>query len=87
MTDCPRLAPQVRLQWDSVRERHVLLQPEGVLLLNPTAAAILELCDGRRNVGEIAERLSVTYNHVVEDDILHFLQRLVQKRVVKADGS
>ena len=29
-TNRPRLARRVRLEWDSVRERHVLLAPEGV---------------------------------------------------------
>ena len=87
VTDRPMLAPQVRMQWDAVRERHVLLQPEGVLVLNPTGAAILALCDGRRPVGEIVHQLSETYNQVVEDDVLGFLQRLVHKRVLKADGS
>ena len=86
-TDRPMLAPQVRMQWDAVRERHVLLQPEGVLVLNPTGAAILELCDGRRPVDEIVDQLRSTYNHVVEDDVLVFLQRLVHKRVLRADGS
>jgi pyrroloquinoline quinone biosynthesis protein D len=87
LTDRPTLAPQARVQWDAVRGKHVLLQPESVLVLNPTAAAILDLCDGRRDVGEIVEHLTTTYNHVVEDDVLIFLQRLVRKRVLKADGS
>ena len=35
--DAPQLATGVRLHWDKVRERHVLLYPEGALVLNPTA--------------------------------------------------
>ena len=33
----------------AVRQQRVLLYPEGVVLLNDTGAAILDLCDGRRS--------------------------------------
>ena len=42
----PALWRLARLDFDSVRQQHVLLYPEGAVLLNPTGAAILELCDG-----------------------------------------
>jgi pyrroloquinoline quinone biosynthesis protein D len=38
----PQLATGVRLHWDGVRSRHVLLYPEGALALNSTAADVLE---------------------------------------------
>ena len=38
----PALAPGVRLHWDEVRQRHVLLFPEGALTLNQTAVDVLE---------------------------------------------
>ena len=55
--DRPRLSPQVRLRYDQARQRHVLLTPETVTLLNGTGAAILELCDGARTVAEILDFL------------------------------
>jgi len=58
----PRLASGVRLHWDGVRERHVLLFPEGALALNATAVAVLELCDGTRTIDEIARELSTRYD-------------------------
>jgi pyrroloquinoline quinone biosynthesis protein D len=57
----PRLVTGARLQYDDVREEHVLLVPEGVVRLNPTAAAVLELCDGERSVEEIVGALSARY--------------------------
>jgi pyrroloquinoline quinone biosynthesis protein D len=57
----PRLATGARLRYDEVREEHLLLIPEGAVRLNPTAAEVLELCDGRRSVDEIAETLSQRY--------------------------
>ena len=53
----PRVAPKARLHWDEVRERHVLLYPEGLVALNDTAAAILQLCDGDRPVEQIVATL------------------------------
>lgn len=82
-TNRPHLARQVRLEWDPVRERHVLLAPEGVLVLNKTGAAILSLCDGERTVAAIVEELRRQYSHVVADDVQEFLSRLVTKRWVE----
>ena len=82
-TNRPRLARQVRLQWDPVRERQVLLAPEGVLVLNQTGATILDLCDGERTVVEIVEELRGRYNHVAGDEVRDFLTRLVAKRLVE----
>jgi pyrroloquinoline quinone biosynthesis protein D len=58
----PRLVDGVRLQYDDVREEHVLLVPEGAVRLNQTAAQVLELCDGRRSLEEIAATLSQRYS-------------------------
>jgi pyrroloquinoline quinone biosynthesis protein D len=86
-TNRPHLARQVRLEWDPVRERHVLLAPEGVLVLNHTGATILGLCDGERTVVEIVEELRGRYNRVAGDEVRDFLARLVAKRWVElGDG-
>jgi pyrroloquinoline quinone biosynthesis protein D len=82
-TNRPHLARQVRMEWDPVRERQVLLAPEGVLLLNQTGATILGLCDGERTVVEIVEELRGQYNRVVGDEVRDFLARLVAKRWVE----
>ena len=81
----PRLSVQARLQWDAVREQQVLLLPEGVLVLNATAAAILALCDGQRSVSTIAADLSAQYNRVVEQEVVTFLNRLIERRVIECD--
>ena len=58
----PRLVDGARLQYDDVREEHLLLVPEGAVRLNETAAQVLELCDGRRSLDEIAAALSQRYS-------------------------
>jgi pyrroloquinoline quinone biosynthesis protein D len=66
----PRLADGARLQYDDVREEHLLLVPEGAVRLNETAANVLELCDGRRSLEEIAAALSERYSGAdVTDDV------------------
>jgi pyrroloquinoline quinone biosynthesis protein D len=60
----------------------VLLFPEGVLVPNATAAAVLELCDGARSVTEITTALSGRYSGVVAQDVLSVLSRLGERRVV-----
>lgn len=79
-TNRPRLVRRTRLQWDSVREKHVLLAPEGVLMLNQTGATILGLCDGERTVADIVAELQGQYERVEEDEVLDFLARLIGKR-------
>jgi pyrroloquinoline quinone biosynthesis protein D len=79
----PELAPHVRLTFDRARDQHVLLGPESVAVLNRTGADILGLCDGRRTVSEIMQELRGRYNRVVDDEVQHFLARLVAKRYVE----
>ena len=86
-TNRPRLARRVRLEWDPVREQHMLLEPEGVLVLNQTGTTILGLCDGERTVFKIVEELRGQYDYVAEDEVRDFLSRLVAKGLVElGDG-
>ncbi len=82
-TNRPHLARQTRMEWDPAREQHVLLAPEGVLVLNQTGATILGLCDGERTVAEIVDELRKKYNSVDGDEVQNFLARLVAKRLVE----
>jgi coenzyme PQQ biosynthesis protein PqqD len=80
---CPRLITGARLQYDDVREEHVLLVPEGVVRLNPTAAAVLELCDGARSVEEIVGALSARYEGAdLGDDVQSLVDGLTQRGLV-----
>jgi pyrroloquinoline quinone biosynthesis protein D len=58
----PRLVTGARLRYDEVREEHLLLVPEGAVRLNPSAAQVLELCDGERTVDDIVDLLSARYD-------------------------
>ena len=79
----PRLRRGVRLSFDRVRQAHVLLFPEGVVMPNATAVAVLELCDGERTVSEIVSALSETYTGVRTEDVQNVLARFVERHVVE----
>ena len=80
---CPRLVTGARLQYDDVREEHVLLVPEGVVRLNPTAAAVLELCDGERSLEEIVDILSERYEGAdLRDDVQGLVDGMAQRGLV-----
>jgi pyrroloquinoline quinone biosynthesis protein D len=81
----PRLRRGVRLSYDSTRQATVLLHPEGVLLLNDTAVAVLERCDGETSVPAIVHAMSVTYQGVRTDDVVELLTRLEGRRLVVCD--
>jgi pyrroloquinoline quinone biosynthesis protein D len=78
----PTLWRLARLDFDRVRQQHVLLYPEGAVLLNDTGAAILELCDGRRSIAAIAKILEERYNCDVTDDVTEYLSRLVERELI-----
>ena len=79
----PVLWRLARLDFDSVRQRHVLLYPEGTVLLNETSAAILGLCDGQRTVDEITRVLQERYAGVVAADVTEFLSQLADRELIR----
>jgi pyrroloquinoline quinone biosynthesis protein D len=79
----PRLWRLARLDYDAVRQQHVLLYPEGAVLLNATGAAILELCDGHRSVAAIAQILGERYNCDVADDVTEYLSQLAERELIR----
>jgi pyrroloquinoline quinone biosynthesis protein D len=79
-TGKPRLAAKARLKWDEVRQQPLLLFPEGVLMLNPTAHEVVALCDGQRTIGQIVADLRKKFdNEAVDADVRELLARLAGK--------
>jgi len=79
----PRLATGARLRYDEVREEHVLLIPEGAVRLNPTAAEVLELCDGVRSVDDIVGALCARYEGAdLRDDVQELIDAMQQRGLV-----
>ena len=79
----PRLVTGARLRYDEVREEHLLLIPEGAVRLNPTAAQVLELCDGERSLDDIVGALSARYDGAdVRDDVVELVDGMAQRGLV-----
>jgi len=83
LTARPTLWRLARLDYDPVRQRRVLLYPEGAVLLNETGAAVLELLDGRRTVSEIAAILEQRYRADVTADVTEYLADLAAKELIR----
>jgi pyrroloquinoline quinone biosynthesis protein D len=81
-TDRPILAPKVRFKWDNVRQKHLLLFPEGLLVLNQAAQEVITMCDGKHKVITIVGSLSEKYKTHVDADVREILSRLVEKRLL-----
>jgi pyrroloquinoline quinone biosynthesis protein D len=84
----PRLVTGARLRYDEVREEHLLLVPEGAVRLNPTAAAVRELCDGERTVDDIVGVLTVRYDGAdVSDDVRELVNGMAEKGLLVDAGA
>ena len=79
----PKLWRMARLQFDPVRQRPVLLYPEGAVLLNDTGAAILELCDGNHTVSQIVKILSDRYGSDVTADVAEYLALMAERELIR----
>ena len=84
----PTLAPKARLRWDRQTSRYLLLYPERGLVLNPTAADVVQLCTGEHTVGAIIDRLAAKYAREprasVEREVLAFLGQMAERGLIRS---
>lgn len=85
MTPAHRLARGVRLRREADGSA-LLLVPEGIVTLNDTAAAVLELTDGSRTIAAIAADLSERFDAdraALEIDVRDLLDEFVTRGYVR----
>lgn len=71
----PRLSPLFRLQYEAAQSAWVLLYPEGMVQLNPSAAEILRRCDGQRDVETIVAELQTLFSvQGIGDEVVNLLR-------------
>ena len=83
----PKLAPKTKLRLDPKTGKYILLYPEKGLLLNPTGAAILKLCDGQKSLSEIVSTLALEFQSgadVLRPEVLGFVQGLLDRGLLQA---
>jgi pyrroloquinoline quinone biosynthesis protein D len=58
----PKIANGYRLQFEEAQDTWVLLYPEGMVKLNPSASEILQRCDGKACVEDIVATLEKAFD-------------------------
>ena len=85
----PRLAAKARLRYDRKSTRYMLLYPERGLVLNPTAADIVQLCTGEHTVEAIVQRLADKYTsqprEAIAQEVQTFLDVMAARGLVHAE--
>lgn len=70
----PAIANGYRLQFEEAQDTWVLLYPEGMVKLNPTASHILQRCDGKSSVQAIVGQLEAAFETTgLSEDVQGFL--------------
>jgi coenzyme PQQ biosynthesis protein PqqD len=86
LTATPRLAPGVRLNEKNQQPR-MLLAPGRDFPLRGPSLEIVQLCDGKHTVQQIAEKLQALYPKAepqrVTDDLLNYLALLHDQRTIE----
>ncbi len=86
----PKLASKVRLRWDKREGKYLLLYPERGLLLNATAADIVQLCTGEHTVGGIVGQLVAKYpgkaREEIEREVTAFLTQIQARGLLEGVG-
>lgn len=57
----PRLAPHFVFRWEASQDAFIMLYPEGLIKLNPSAGEILKRCDGQYSVSAIIADLQANF--------------------------
>jgi pyrroloquinoline quinone biosynthesis protein D len=83
----PRIGRGFRLQWEQAQGCHVILYPEGMVKLNPSAGEILRRCDGVRSLGAIVADLEAAFStQGLAADVLGFADVAAQQRWLEWDA-
>lgn len=84
LTSVPTINTLFRLQYEDAQESWVLLYPEGMVKLNPSAAEIMQRCDGERSLAQIIENLETAFDtQGLEKDVLGFVDVALEQRWIK----
>ena len=79
----PRLVTGARLRLRRGARGARAAHPRGRRRLNPTAAEVLELCDGERTIDDIVGELSARYDGAdVRDDVEELVDAMTREGLV-----
>jgi pyrroloquinoline quinone biosynthesis protein D len=78
----PVLPRHAKLKYDETRQVWVILAPERVLAPDDISVEVLQLCNGERSVGDVADQLAAKYaapREAILADVIVMLQDLADK--------
>ncbi len=85
--DVPQLTRHFRLQWEEAQQAWVLLYPEGMVRLSPSAAEILRRVDGATRVEAIVADLERAYPGAeLRRDVMEFLEVAHDRGWIRTQG-
>jgi len=71
----PGIAPTFRFQWEEAQNCYVILYPEGMVKLSPSAGAIMKYIDGASSLSSIVADLKQEFPGAdLEADVYKFLE-------------
>lgn len=84
LSDIPQMNNLFRLQFEPAQDAYVLLFPEGMIKLNPSAGEILSRVNGESSVTEIITSLMIKFPTAgdLTDDVTEFLRTAHDKKWV-----
>jgi pyrroloquinoline quinone biosynthesis protein D len=81
----PEITRRHRLQWEEAQQAWVLLYPEGMVKLNPSAGEILKRVDGARSVAEVIGELERAFPGAdLRQDVMAFLEAAHERGWIRA---
>lgn len=85
LTLVPTINPHYRFQFEKAQDCYVLLYPEGMVKLNPSAGEILSRVNGESTLGEIIAALEAQFPEAegLADDVLAFMREAEAKNWLK----
>lgn len=80
-----KLRDGFRMQWEKAQDAHVLLYPEGMVKLSPSAAEILLLCEGSNSGEDVVTLLEKKFPEAkgIAEDIKAFIQEALDNGWLK----
>ena len=71
----PVISSKFRFQWEEAQGCHIILYPEGMITLNPSAGEILKRCNGEMDIAALIHDLKTQFPGIdLETDVRKFLE-------------
>ena len=85
--DVYKISHHHRFQWEEAQNCYVILFPEGMVKLNPSAGEILNLVDGKNTVLDVISSLKNKFKDAgdIDKDIISMFEFALEKAWITKD--